>query len=413
LEVKEKDDDEDEEAKDEDFLVSDKASSSKASSRAHRLGRKTKEVLKEYYKFTFEELSNAISLGFDLATNAGPLCEEPMIGVCFIVEDFKFLNELPKIDPQLLAKQEKERERQLELERERQKEKEREERKQRALERAKRKAERERLRELEKERMNDPEYMYDSEYEDSEEEEEGALKAAENGEKTEAAEGENKPEVIENGKEEVKPEEKEAESPKKETVENLPKETESPAKKETGGNLTKETENPTKKEAESPQKELESPAKTEEQKLAEAESTAASEKIKFTKWIMNDPYGPISGQIMSAAKEACLESFLGADPRLVEGVYLCYLQVPVDQIGAVYDVLNRRRSTVVQEEVNEMNYLTLINAHLPVNESFGFYSEMWRKTSGIVNPQLEFDTWRIIEEDPFYVPETEEVRRIY
>ena len=154
------------------------------------------------------------------------------------------------------------------------------------------------------------------------------------------------------------------------------------------------------------------PVEREEQKIAETDSTSASEKIGLAKLVASDPYGPISGQIMSACKEAFLESFLGGEPRLVEAVYLCYLQVPMTEIGPVYDVLNKRRSTVVEEDINEMNNLTVIKAHLPVCESFGLYSEMWRKTSGAVNPQLEFDTWRIIDVDPFYIPETEEVFRL-
>ncbi len=40
----------------------------------------TLDILKDYYNFTPEEISNAIASGFDLATSAGPLCEEPMIG---------------------------------------------------------------------------------------------------------------------------------------------------------------------------------------------------------------------------------------------------------------------------------------------------------------------------------------------
>mmetsp|Transcript_20606 Transcript_20606/g.18019 ORF Transcript_20606/g.18019 Transcript_20606/m.18019 type:complete len:160 (-) Transcript_20606:38-517(-) len=113
---------------------------------------------------------------------------------------------------------------------------------------------------------------------------------------------------------------------------------------------------------------------------------------------------------MSAAKEAYLESFLGAQPRLVEGVYLCYLHVPMDEIGHIYDVLHKRRSTIIEEELNDASNVYLIKAHLPVCESFGLYSEIWHKTSGKVNPQLEFDTWRVLEIDPFYVPETEEER---
>lgn len=34
-----------------------------------------------------ERLFNSLALGFDLALYAGPLCEEPIVGACFIVED--------------------------------------------------------------------------------------------------------------------------------------------------------------------------------------------------------------------------------------------------------------------------------------------------------------------------------------
>jgi len=34
-----------------------------------------------------ERLFNSLAMGFDLALKAGPLCEEPIIGACFIVED--------------------------------------------------------------------------------------------------------------------------------------------------------------------------------------------------------------------------------------------------------------------------------------------------------------------------------------
>ena len=32
--------------------------------------------------------------GFDMATISGPLCEEPIIGVCYIVESFGFIEDL-------------------------------------------------------------------------------------------------------------------------------------------------------------------------------------------------------------------------------------------------------------------------------------------------------------------------------
>jgi len=42
------------------------------------------------YVDKLKELSSAIVSGFQIASGAGPLCEEPMMGVCFFVEDVVF-----------------------------------------------------------------------------------------------------------------------------------------------------------------------------------------------------------------------------------------------------------------------------------------------------------------------------------
>lgn len=36
---------------------------------------------------TVRDLDQAIQTGFQLATIAGPLCAEPMVGVCYVIED--------------------------------------------------------------------------------------------------------------------------------------------------------------------------------------------------------------------------------------------------------------------------------------------------------------------------------------
>ena len=41
----------------------------------------------EDYKLSISELENSIRLGFDLACISGPLCNEPMVGLIFILED--------------------------------------------------------------------------------------------------------------------------------------------------------------------------------------------------------------------------------------------------------------------------------------------------------------------------------------
>ena len=46
-------------------------------------------------KETFQmlkELNNSILTGFQLATASGPLCDEPMSGVCFIIDEIVIRN---------------------------------------------------------------------------------------------------------------------------------------------------------------------------------------------------------------------------------------------------------------------------------------------------------------------------------
>ena len=42
---------------------------------------------------------SSMYLGFDMATQAGPMCEEPMMGVCFIINSLKHMKkEEPKVE---------------------------------------------------------------------------------------------------------------------------------------------------------------------------------------------------------------------------------------------------------------------------------------------------------------------------
>lgn len=125
-----------------------------------------------------------------------------------------------------------------------------------------------------------------------------------------------------------------------------------------------------------------------------------------------DPYGPISGQLMGAMKEACKETFLGGNPRIVQGMYKCTIYSPMEYYGNVCDVLKRRRGNIVDNDYQDLTSLYIIIAELPVVESFGFYNEVMRLTSGRVTPHIEFDSWQVLEIDPFYVPETKEVNFI-
>lgn len=77
-------------------------------------------------------------------------------------------------------------------------------------------------------------------------------------------------------------------------------------------------------------------------------------------------------------------------------------------LGKVYGVIQRRRGRIVAEEMKEGTPFFTITALLPVIESFGFADDIRKKTSGAASPQLIFIGFISLDEDPFWVPATEE-----
>jgi ribosome assembly protein 1 len=77
-------------------------------------------------------------------------------------------------------------------------------------------------------------------------------------------------------------------------------------------------------------------------------------------------------------------------------------------LGRVYDVLTRRRGRVLSEALKEGTPFFTIQSLLPVAESFGFSDEIRKRTSGAASPQLIFQGFEILDEDPFWVPFTED-----
>lgn len=94
--------------------------------------------------------------------------------------------------------------------------------------------------------------------------------------------------------------------------------------------------------------------------------------------------------------------------RLVESMYKCQLQCHVDALGGLYSVINQRRGKVLDEDMREGTNSFFINFFLPVVESFGFSNDVKRKTGGSACPQLVFDHWSTMEQDPFWIPRTED-----
>uniref|UniRef100_A0A3B3R0X7 Elongation factor-like 1 n=1 Tax=Paramormyrops kingsleyae TaxID=1676925 RepID=A0A3B3R0X7_9TELE len=123
---------------------------------------------------------------------------------------------------------------------------------------------------------------------------------------------------------------------------------------------------------------------------------------------LSDCYGPFSGQLIAAMKEACRYAFQSKPQRLMAAMYTCEIMATAEVLGRVYAVLSKREGRVLQEEMKEGSEVFIIKAVLPVAESFGFADEIRKRTSGLASPQLVFSHWEVIPSDPFWVPTTEE-----
>ena len=58
--------------------------------------------------------------------------------------------------------------------------------------------------------------------------------------------------------------------------------------------------------------------------------------------------------------------------------------------------------------MNEGTPFFTVTATIPVAESFGFSEEIRKRTSGAASPQLMFSGFEMLDQDPFWVPFTEE-----
>ncbi|XP_069029009.1 elongation factor-like GTPase 1 isoform X1 [Embiotoca jacksoni] len=121
-----------------------------------------------------------------------------------------------------------------------------------------------------------------------------------------------------------------------------------------------------------------------------------------------DCYGPVSGQLIAAMKEACRHAFQAQPQRLMAAMYTCDIMATAEVLGRVYGVLGKREGRVLHEEMKEGTDMFIIQAVLPVAESFGFADEIRKRTSGLASPQLVFSHWEVIGSDPNWVPTTEE-----
>ncbi|KAG5346252.1 EFL1 GTPase, partial [Acromyrmex charruanus] len=119
--------------------------------------------------------------------------------------------------------------------------------------------------------------------------------------------------------------------------------------------------------------------------------------------------GHLGGQLMSACKEACRRIFSLRYPRLMTAMYSCSVLVNSDVLGELYAVFGKRQGRIVStESAYGFGGQFRVLATLPVLESFHLARELRTQTSGLASPQLVFSHWEVIEQDPYWVPSTEE-----
>jgi ribosome assembly protein 1 len=139
-----------------------------------------------------------------------------------------------------------------------------------------------------------------------------------------------------------------------------------------------------------------------------------------------DRLGRLTGEVIKTMQQAIKQGFLDWSPRLLLAMYSCEIQasskllpisshevimliiIAAEVLGRVYDVLTRRRGRILSEALNEGTPFYTIVSLLPVAESFGFSDEIRKRTSGAASPQLIFQGYEILDEDPFWVPFTED-----
>lgn len=118
--------------------------------------------------------------------------------------------------------------------------------------------------------------------------------------------------------------------------------------------------------------------------------------------------GRLTGEVIRTTGDSIRQGYLDWSPRLLLAMYSCEIQASSEVLGRVYSVITRRRGRIVSESLLEPSTNFTILALLPVAESFGFSDEIRQRTSGFAAPQLVFEGFEMLDEDPFWVPTTEE-----
>ncbi|CAL8076767.1 unnamed protein product [Calicophoron daubneyi] len=149
---------------------------------------------------------------------------------------------------------------------------------------------------------------------------------------------------------------------------------------------------------------------TEEDLLAELQNIPYWSRRTDNVWLQDVP----PGLLTSAMNRACLAAFQAcAGQRLMLAMYTVELQTRRDVLGRMFAVLRRRHGRVVSEDFRDGENTFVICARLPVIESFGLADELRSRTSGLMSlPQLRAGGWELLDIDPVQRDASSEVNKV-
>lgn len=124
--------------------------------------------------------------------------------------------------------------------------------------------------------------------------------------------------------------------------------------------------------------------------------------------IPQDQLGRLTGEVIKTTQSAIHAGFLDWSPRLMLAYYSCEIQCTTEVLGRTYSTLSRLHAIISAEAMKEGTPFYSITALLPMTTSFHIASELLKSTSGAAQPQLRFHGFEVLDEDPFWVPQTEE-----
>ncbi|SCO93578.1 elongation factor Tu, putative [Plasmodium malariae] len=116
-----------------------------------------------------------------------------------------------------------------------------------------------------------------------------------------------------------------------------------------------------------------------------------------------------AGNIIALMKEACLNSMQQNKLRIFEPMLRLNLTCESNVLGKVYNVLLKRRCSILSEEIKDGYFLYCIDAYLPLFNSFKLAEELRSKCSGNVIYDIQFSHWNKLNEDIFLLNDSSSV----